>query len=33
MQVDNTHVEFNEQSLQKDDKKVIFYTGLPNMQP
>ena len=24
MQVDNTHLEFNEQSLQKDDKKVIF---------
>ena len=30
MQVDNTHLEFNEQSLQKDDKKMIFYTGLPN---
>ena len=30
VQVDNTHLEFNEQSLQKDDKKVNFYTGLPN---
>lgn len=30
VQVDNTHLEFNEQSLQKDDKKVNFYMGLPN---
>ena len=30
MQVDSTHLEFNEHSLQKDDKKVSFYTGLPN---
>ena len=30
VQVDSTHLEFNEQSLQKDDKKVNFYTGLPN---
>ena len=30
VQIDSTHLEFNEQSLQKDDKKVNFYTGLPN---
>ena len=30
VQVDSTHLEFNEHSLQKDDKKVNFYTGLPN---
>ena len=30
VQVDSTHLEFNEQSLQKDDKKVYFYTGLSN---
>ena len=30
VQVDYTHLEFNEQSLQNDDKKVNFYTGLPN---
>ena len=30
VQVDNSHLEFNEQSLQKDDKKVNFYRGLPN---
>ena len=30
VQVDSTHLEFNEHSLQKDDKRVNFYTGLPN---
>ena len=30
VQVDSTHLEFNEHSLQKDDKKINFYTGLPN---
>ena len=30
VQVDSSHLEFNEPSLQKDDKKVTFYTGLPN---
>ena len=30
VQVVSTHLEFNEQNLQKDDKKVYFYTGLSN---
>ena len=30
VQVGSSHLEFNKPSLQKDDKKVTFYIGLPN---